>query len=188
MENAAEKLKTANHPAPSIIKTEKTTLGSSEEISSMVGKAEKHVFQAELPKLDKSTGTFKYKGAHTKSALEQIAKENNGSYILKDLKINPETGVYQCRPVLTFENGIVTSRRGNNGICTFFPDTWSPQRIKEEVIHASKNIIGKYDGIRNGFVGVSKDGKIKIVIQYDEYIDKKGNVVKKITSYYPLYE
>ena len=22
----------------------------------------------------------------------------------------------------------------------------------------------------------------------DEYIDKKGNVVKKITSYYPLYE
>ena len=75
----------------------------------MVGKAEKHVFQAELPKLDKSTGTFKYKGAHTKSALEQIAKENNGSYILKDLKINPETGVYQCRPVLTFENGIVTT-------------------------------------------------------------------------------
>ena len=188
IESAAEKLKTANHPAPSIIKTETTTLGSSEEISSMVGKAEKHVFQAELPKLDKSTGTFKYKGAHTKSALEQMAKENNGSYILKDLKINPETGVYQCRPVLTFENGIVTSRRGNNGICTFFPDTWSPQRIKEEVIHASKNIIGKDKFRRNVYIGLSKDGKIKIAIQYDEYIDKKGNVVKKITSYYPLYE
>lgn len=154
----------------------------------MVDKAEKHVFSAELPKLEHSTGTFKYKGAHTKSALEQIVKENNGSYVLKDLKINPETGVYQGRPVLTFENGIVTSRRGNNGICTFFPDHWSPQRIKEEVIHASKNIIGRYSKIRNGFVGLSKDGKIKIVIQYDEYIDKAGNNVKKITSYYPLYE
>ena len=93
-----------------------------------------------------------------------------------------------CRNLAFLMLDLGTSRRGNNGICTFFPDTWSPQRIKEEVIHASKNIIGKYSKIRNGFVGVSKDGKIKIAIQYDEYIDKKGNVVKKITSYYPLYE
>ena len=155
----------------------------------MVGKAEKHVFQAEKPLFDKKTGTYKYSGSHTRKALEEMIKENGGGqYNLKNIRINPETGVYECKPVITLKNGLTATKEGNRGICTFFPDTWSPQRIKEEVIHASKNIIGKVGYKRNLYIGTSKDGKIKIVIQYDEYIDKKGNVVKKITSYYPLYE
>lgn len=116
--------------------------------------------------------------------------ENNGGgkYELKNYRYNNDSGVYEGMPEIILNDGRKVMRRGNNGVCTFFPDEWDEAKILKEVNFASQHLIGKYDLLRNGYVGISFDGKVKIVIQFDEYINKKGVKVKNITSYYPLFE
>ena len=100
--------------------------------------------------------------------------------------INPKTGVYEAVPEIILKDGTVISHNGNKGICSFFPDNWSEEKILSEVEYVAQNV-ERCENIKNGYVGLSSDGKIKIVIQYREYI-KDGVLVKKITSYYPLFE
>ena len=101
--------------------------------------------------------------------------------------INPKTGVYEAVPEIILKDGTVISHNGNEGVCTFFPDSWSKEKILSEVEYASQHIINKLSKERNKHIGLSSDGKVKIVIQYREYI-KDGVLVKKITSFYPLFE
>ncbi len=101
--------------------------------------------------------------------------------------INPKTGVYEAVPEIILKDGTVISHNGNKGICSFFPDRWSEEKILFEVEYASQHIIGKLSKGRNKYIGISSDGKIKIVIQYDEYT-KNGILIKKITSFFPLFE
>ena len=72
-------------------------------------------------------------------------------------------------------------------MCTFFPDSWSEEKILSEVEYVAQNV-ERCENIKNGYVGLSSDGKIRIVIQYKEYYNKEGVLVKIITSYYPLFE
>ena len=153
----------------------------------MLDASKDHVFKGSKPTYVKSKGIFKYSGAHTKEGLARLAKENGGKYTLKDLKINPTTGVYECRPEIVLKDGTIAVKDGNNGVCSFFPDGWSKNRIIEEVQYASEHIVGKLAKQRNKYIGISKDNRIRIVIQFDEYVNKEGKLVKKVTSFYPLY-
>ena len=118
-----------------------------------------------------------------------MIKENGGGkYVLKDLKINPVTGVYECRPEIHFTDGRVATKDGNEGLSSFFPNSWSKEKLDMEVQYASEHIVGKLAKQRNKYIGVSSDGKMRIVIQFDEYVNKEGKLIKKISSFYPLYE
>lgn len=155
----------------------------------MLDASKDHVFKGEKPRFIEKENILKYRGIHTKTGLEQLIKENGGGkYALRDLKINPTTGVYECRPELVLKDGTTVIRDGNNGVCSFFPDGWSKNRIIEEVQYASEHIVGKLAKQRNKYIGISKDNRIRIVIQFDEYVNKEGKLVKKVTSFYPLYE
>ena len=101
--------------------------------------------------------------------------------------INPKTGVYEAVPEIILKDGTVISHNGNKGICSFFPDNWSEEKILSEVEYAAQHIIEIPGDYKSKHMGWSSDGKVKIVIQYREYI-KDGVLVKKITSYYPLFE
>ena len=154
----------------------------------LIDDAKTHVFKGSKLRYVAKENQYKYAGIHTRSGIERLVKENgNGQYILKNMRINPKTGVYEAVPEIILKDGTVISHNGNKGICSFFPDSWSEEKILSEVEYASQNIIGKYKNIRNGYVGLSSDGKIKIVIQYDEYTNN-GTLIKKITSFYPLFE
>ena len=169
--------------------TEKKILGEEKEIRDLIATVKDHAIYSRGLETSKKTGSVQYSGGHTKSALENLTRKNNGvKYELKEFKLNSETGVYECRPEITLSDGTIVRKVGNKGICTFFPDTWDEAKILKEVNFASQHLIGKYTKIRNGYVGISSDGKVKIVIQFDEYINKKGVKVKNITSYYPLFE
>ncbi len=185
----------ANAPKPPqylttpLTRVEKTTLGTKAEIKTMVEASKDHVFKGEKPRFIEKENIFKYRGIHTKTGLEQLIKESGGGkYVLRDLKINPTTGVYECRPELVLKDGTTVIRDGNNGVCSFFPNSWSNEKIEAEVKYAANNIVGKLEFKRNNFIGLSIDGKMRIVIQFDEYVNKEGKLIKKITSFYPLYE
>ena len=168
--------------------TEKVSLGPEKEVKELINAAKDHVFRGSNPKFVAKENTTKYRGTHTKAGLEQMIKENGGGqYTLKNKRTNPKTEVYEVCPEVRFNDGRIAVREGNKGVCTFFPDDWSQDKIIAEVEYASKNIIGKLSKWRNRYVGLSSDGKVRIIIQYDEYV-KNGKMVKKITSYYPLYE
>ena len=172
-----------------LTRVEKTTLGTKEEIKTMLDASKDHVFKGKKPRFIEKENILKYRGIHTKTGLEQLIKENGGGkYALRDLKINLTTGVYECRPELVLKDGTTVIRDGNNGVCSFFPDNWSNKKIEAEVTHAAQNIIGRLEFKRNNFIGLSSDGKMRIVIQFDEYVNKEGKLIKKVTSFYPLYE
>lgn len=96
--------------------------------------------------------------------------------------------MYEGAPEIKFNDGRIAVKSGNGGICSFFPDSWSSEKIEAEANNAANNIVGKIKNQQNMYIGRTKDGKISIVIQFRTHVNKEGKVIKKITSFYPLYE
>ena len=77
-------------------------------------------------------------------------------------------------------NGKIHKKNGNRGYSTLFPEDWSNEKIKEEVLYALKNAQRTK---QNYYKGTSKDGKIKI-----EFIIKNNKmnaeIIDKFNDYY----
>ena len=91
-------------------------------------------------------------------------------------KIIHPNGLIEYKFEMADMNGKIHKKNGNRGYSTLFPEDWSNEKIKEEVLYALKNAQRTK---QNYYKGTSKDGKIKI-----EFIIKNN----KIKTVYPIVE
>lgn len=122
----------------------------------------KHLFEGEINKAGKAVGV------HSNAAIAGgTAKLTSPKKMLAD-----PPGIYEAKVAVKKANGSWVDK---NAKSTFFPDSWSQQKIKEEVSGAFKNSTIAPNG---KWKGVSPSG-----VKIEGYTDSHGN----IATAFPVY-
>jgi hypothetical protein len=132
-----------------------------------------------------------FSGCHTENALKTYSANNGGTYDIKN-KIPDENGVYEGQPVITLNGKEYVKINGKlaeyapskvGGTASFFPESWSDARIKDEVAFAVENNRGVAPNQNSPtlYHGFSKDGKIEIRFAFTTKSD--GSITG---TYYPV--
>ena len=87
--------------------------------------------------------------------------------------------------MIELNNGMSISKASN--ISSFFPENWSEDRILKEVAYAANHLVGMHPAYKNAYIGEAQSG-IQIVFFCDEKIIEGEITIKKIRSFFPLYE
>lgn len=137
-----------------------------------------HIVTIEIIAKGKGKGK-KFKGCHSKLALDSFCNEvgKKRSYEL-DSKASLINGVYSAKPKIRDSTAVPAKdfiKANNGGKSTFFPDSWSKLKIKQEVEYAVLHNHGKVGGTE--YKGYSKDGAVEIHFYYSS---------NKIGSYFPV--
>ena len=126
-----------------------------------------------------------FKGCHTENALKDYVRINGGSYSVKNKSIGIGN-VYEGQPVIYLNGNEYVKINGRfveyesgklGGTSSFFPESWSNARIKEEVEYAIAHNHGLAADGSNQYFGYTKSGYIEIRF----YINADGS----IGSYFP---
>jgi len=135
-----------------------------------------------------NTTTFNmegFKGCHTENALKDYIETFGGTYVVKNKSVGIG-GVYDGQPVIYLNNkeyvkinGIFVEYQPGKlgGTSSFFPESWSNIKIKEEVEFAIANNHGIVPGKTTELFGFSRDGTVEIRFYY--------NADGTIGSYFP---
>ena len=122
-----------------------------------------------------------FTGCHSKTALDDYVTKNPEATIeFRNKNLDASSGVYEAEPIIKMPNGDEYIKLNNKGKSTFFPDSWSQNKVLDEVEHAIKNNHGKLPEKPNGneYYGFSSNGKVEIHF----YLNKDGS----IGSYFPI--
>lgn len=121
----------------------------------------------------------KFSGGHTKKAFDNYIEHQKsiGNYASHtEDKIIHSNGLIEYKFEMTDINGKIHKKNGNGGYSTLFPEDWSNEKIKEEVLHSLKNAQRTKNDM---FTGHSKNENIKI-----QFIIENN----KIKTIYPIVE
>ena len=106
----------------------------------------------------------KFSGGHTKMAFDNYIEHQKsiGNYAshTEDKIIHPN-GLIEYKFEMADMNGKTHKKNGNGGYSTLFPEDWSNERIKKEILYIIKN---PQEINADGCIGYSLDKKIKIKI------------------------
>ncbi|OBP32431.1 EndoU domain-containing protein [Pasteurella multocida] len=84
-------------------------------------------------------------------------------------------GVYEARVLISYCPEVL-EKKGNKGVSTMFPRTWTEDRLKVELEHALRNG-NKVEGFERKWKGTTKSG-----VEIEWIFDKSGN----ISTIYPI--
>ncbi|HHE3624277.1 EndoU domain-containing protein [Pasteurella multocida] len=102
--------------------------------------------------------------------VDKVIKEYpNGVYEARVLIPNPKAKTDPDAPKFL-------EKKGNKGVSTMFPRTWTEDRLKVELEYAFKNR-SKVEGFEDKWKGTTKSG-VEVIYQFD----KSGN----ISTLYPV--
>lgn len=136
--------------------------GSPAVVPEFTAHTAKHLFEGEINKAKKAVGV------HSDAAIA------GGTAVLttpKKMLADPP-GIYEAKVAVKNASGALVHKKRES---TFFPDSWSQQKIKEEVSGAFKNKTTAADG---KWLGTSPSG-----VKIEGYLDPHGN----IATAYPKY-
>jgi hypothetical protein len=136
-------------------------------------------------------------GVHHKSAI--TVSPNQTNFTQGDVRIKPgsETpsnpgpnDVYEAEPEVWGWDKSVNppveewrKKNGNGGKSTFFPNSWTKEKIENEIAYVRQKITqANFDPDKNWYVSSSSDGRVKIAM----YIDDVNNVSSRIGSAFPI--
>jgi hypothetical protein len=123
-----------------------------------------HVLSIEGPMQTMPDGTQGFGGCHTENALKEYCDAHPGATYTIDVTAgDKQNGAYRGKPKITMADGTTYIKINNQGESSFFPDSWSNQRVKDEVEHAVRNDQGRAPGGSwNEYYGFSFDGTVEI--------------------------
>ena len=146
-------------------------------IESIDNVLDNHVKKIDNIKINQQSPYVKFSGGHTKKAFDNYIEHQKsiGNYASHtEDKIIHSNGLIEYKFEMTDINGKIHKKNGNGGYSTLFPEDWSNEKIKEEVLYALKNAKKTSP---NHYIGDSKDGLISIEIVI------KNNKIKTV---YPI--
>lgn len=77
-----------------------------------------------------------FTGVHSKKAI--LGHSHSARIEIQDAGVDTWNDVYDAKVFATGPDGREYTKSGNNGVSTFFPDSWSEQKIKDEVVICDK--------------------------------------------------
>ncbi|WP_158728537.1 MULTISPECIES: EndoU domain-containing protein [unclassified Flavobacterium] len=138
------------------------------------GKKLKKEFENLSPPYLDNHYTWEAKGVHHKEALQVFGTGGKGR-IVTGTKVNigpPELGYYKAKVEVYNSdfpnNGGWKVKNSKGGMSTFFPDSWSKQKLQEELVVALKNKEYQFSNIWHGTMS---DG-VKIQFHIDNGVVK----------------